>query len=250
MAQQGETSFAEKLQLLLERFLHPEGRPWRGSEIETRTDNFISQQYFSQLLNGARPRPGLRHLAAIADVMGFPFDLWLHEPSQWSRVLEDAGQHAQARRRRAASAAAVARKVNFLVATVPNPRTNRPYTTQELADRSCGRLTTRQVEALLDGDAHGLTYDQFLALSGIFDVAFDFFLEPEGRRPPPLLDAEILDALSSDENLLLLHRTRGLSKAHKDMLLLLAEQLEHIESTGSEESAPRLQRGSNEGSLA
>jgi transcriptional regulator with XRE-family HTH domain len=228
MTDQG-AKYARKLALLQKRFPHPEGRPWRGSEMEERTRGFVSQSYFSQLGKGKYKRPGLEPLAAIADVMGFPFELWRAEPEQWPRILREREPEG----RRVARGTALAEKFEILSEAVPNPRTNEPFTDEEIVERSGGRLTDEDLTKVRAGRAGELTYDKILALSDVFDVSFDYWFEDAGGEKP-LLDPEIIEALKSEENHLLLHRTRGLSKAHRNMLLLLAEQLDALEKTGEE----------------
>jgi hypothetical protein len=72
-----------------------------------------------------------------------------------------------------------------------------------------------------------LTYDQILALADVFDVSFDYWFEDAPGTP--VLNADLVEALKEEANVLLLQRTRGLSKAHKNMLLILAEQLQALE---------------------
>lgn len=81
------TSYSQKLRLLLEMFPRSDGRAWRGADIERETDGVVSQSYFSQLRNGKYDNPGLYQLAALADAIRFPFDLWLLEPYQWDDLL-------------------------------------------------------------------------------------------------------------------------------------------------------------------
>lgn len=222
MSEQGE-KVARKLELLLEHFPHPSGRPWRGSEIEAETNGLVSQGYFSSLRNGKFKRPGLEQLAAIADVMGFPFDLWRAEPEQWPGVMEEKRSVG----RRAGDAEVVAEKFEVLCGAVMNPRTNRPFTDAEIVERSQGRLSAGDVAMIRTRRAGELTYDQLLALSDVFDVSFDYWFE--AAPGTPLLNAELVEALKEEANVLLLQRTRGLSRAHKDMLLILAEQLQALE---------------------
>lgn len=224
MTNQGK-KYAEKMRLLLERFPNPKtGQPWKGSEIEEATRSFVSQSYFSQFGKGKYKRPGLEYLAAIADVMGFPFELWRAEPEQWPRILHEK----KAVGRRVGNGAVVAEKFQVLRRAVLNPRTHEPFTDGEIVGRSLGRLAFEDLAKIRGGDAGDLTYDKVLALSDVFDVSFEYWLEDVGDGGP-LLDPEILEALKSEETHRLLHRTRGLSKAHKNMLLILAEQLDALE---------------------
>lgn len=226
MEHQGQ-GFARKLELLLAQFPHPEGRPWRGTEIEVETKGLVSQQYFSMLRTGKLRRPGLEQLAAVADVMGFPFELWRAEPEQWSRILDERST----RDRQFQNGKELARKFEVVRSAIMNPRTNQPFTDEEIVRRSNGLLTLDDVRAIQSGKGGALTYDQILALSDVFDVSFEYWTEPiEGDKP--LLDAETLEALRSESSQLLLHRSRNLSKAHKNMLLIIAEQLAKAEQEG------------------
>jgi hypothetical protein len=68
------------------------------------------------------------------------------------------------------------------------------------------------------------TVEQVLALSEAFDVDPAYWFR-RGKNKP-LVNQEIVEALRNEDNRLLLHRSLGLSKDQKDMLLVLMEQLE------------------------
>ena len=217
--------FAEKLELLLTMFPRPDGRSWRGSEIASATDGLVSQSYFSQLRNGKYRRPGWEQLAAIADVMGFPFELWRLDPEQWHDIL-GGEQHGE---RDVGDGQELAEKLRALVSAVFNPRTGKPYSDQEIAQFSDGRLSEAEVRGLRTGTVGQVTYDQLLALSDVFEVSLEYWRSPTKQGTPPVLDAELMDLLQDEDTKLLMNRTRHLSKSRKNMLLILAEQLQQEE---------------------
>ena len=85
-------------------------------------------------------------------------------------------------------------------------------------------MSEAELEALRSGTLDNPTVEQVLTLSEAFDVDPAYWFR-RGKNKP-LVDQWIVGAQRNEDNRLLLHRSLGLSKDQKDMLLLLMEQLE------------------------
>jgi transcriptional regulator with XRE-family HTH domain len=222
--------YARKLELLLALFLRPDGRTWRGSDIESATDGAVTQSYFSQLKRGRWQRPGLEPLAEIADVMNFPFDLWRTDPERWPAILNrqsDGDWYL-------GTSEDIAAKFNGISRSVRKPDGN-PYSDEEIALNSEGRISAEEVNEIRHARARQVTYDQILVLSDVFQVDFDYWKKP-GGNDAPIFDDELLELMEDADNQLLMQRTRNLSKAHKDMLLILAEQMQRTQLSSGQDS--------------
>lgn len=230
----GATTFADKFELALSLFPHPDRagvsdakrRRWKGTEISAATGSKISPSYLSGLKSGRIQRPGLEQLNLISTAMNFPFDLWLADIDQWDAILE--------RWRRGDSALPgdaadrLAGRINQLFAAFPNKSTNEPYTNQAVADASGGTLTENDLVQLRNGTAPDPSRAQLLALSNFFDVEYAYWLRPDGREGP--VSEELLAKLRDDEKAMLLtQKAVDLDEKNKDLLLLLAEQLDSRE---------------------
>jgi transcriptional regulator with XRE-family HTH domain len=184
--------------------------------MQEATGGFVNASYFSNLLNGRIKQPGLDKLKAIAEAMDFPPQLWLEEPERWGRSPAPA----QSSR---SSEASLSKLLNNLFESMPDERTGRPLSEAEIARRSAGRLTTQEIRDMRAGNVTNPTMEQLLALSAAFDVDPSYWLRRGTKQP--LVDQRTVEALRDRENRLLLHRSLDLSKDHKDMLLILMEQL-------------------------
>ena len=201
---------------LLETYPHPAGGKWSGPRMQEATGGFVNAAYFSNLLAGRIKQPGLDKLKAIAEVMGFPPQLWLEEPEWWGeRGHEPEG---------APPGTALEDLLNNLFASVVDERTGEPLPNAEVSRRTAGKVSEAEIEAMRSGTLDNPTVEQVLALSEAFDVDPAYWFR-RGKNKP-LVNQEIVEALRNEDNRLLLHRSLGLSKDQKDMLLVLMEQLE------------------------
>lgn len=227
-AREQGSRFGKKLELLLEWFPHPEGRPWRGSEIAEASGGRISQPYFSSLRKGRFRRPGAEQLKAIADVMGFPLELWHAEPEQWPRILESrsqaivgSGRHSEDR--------PIKETLKHIRAKVTSPVTGEPFTDAEIAERSHGRLSTEEVANIASGFEEDPGYTKILALSDVFNVDADYWhagADGDGQ----IIDGELLEILTQQGGREVLRRWFRLSETHQSMLLNMLDNMERIES--------------------
>src|SRR5215217_3454527 len=70
---------AQKFEILLEMFRHPDGRRWSGQEIDEATGGVVTRSYVTNLRKGRIESPGYEKMRAIAKAMGFPPELWFEE---------------------------------------------------------------------------------------------------------------------------------------------------------------------------
>lgn len=199
---------------LLETYPHPEGGKWTGPRMQEATGGFVNAAYFSNLLAGRIKQPGLDKLKAIAETMGFPPQLWLEEPDRWGGHEPEGSS----------PGTALKDLLNNLFASVVDERTGEPLTNAEVSRRTAGKVSEAELEAMRSGTLDNPTVEQVLTLSEAFDVDPAYWFR-RGKNKP-LVDQEIVEALRNEDNRLLLHRSLGLSKDQKDMLLVLMEQLE------------------------
>ena len=193
---------------------HPEGGRWTGPQMQRATSGFVNAAYFSNLLSGRIKQPGLDKLKAIADAMGFPPQLWLEETDRLG--LPDVSE-------RALAGASMKELLDNLLESIIDTQTGEPVTDAEISRRTSGRVTVEDLDSIRSGTLENLTVEQVIALSDAFDVDPAYWL---GRgRQKPLVDREVIEALKSEENRLLLHRSLRLSADQKNMLLVLMEQL-------------------------
>lgn len=203
---------------LLEAYPHPEGGRWNGPRMEEATAGFVNASYFSNLLNDRMKQPGLDKLKAIADAMGFPPHLWLQDPDTRGRPGEIGPLASADENLRFQDL------VNNLFASMPDERSGEPLTNAEVARRTAGKVTERDLELMRSGELDNPHLEQVLAISRAFDVDPAYWFRRGTTKP--LVDEEVVEALRTEENRLLLHRSLRLSKDQKDMLLVLMEQLQ------------------------
>lgn len=184
--------------------------------MQEATGNFVNAAYFSNLLAGRIKQPGLDKLKAIAEVMGFPTQLWLEDPHRWGELGHEPESSPPGR--------ALKDLLNNLFASVVDERTGEPLTNAAVSRRPAGKVGEDELEAMRSGTLDNPTVEQVLALSEAFDVDPAYWFR-RGKNKP-LVDQEIVEALRNEDNRLLLHRSLGLSKDQKNMLLVLMEQLD------------------------
>lgn len=236
-----QTDQAEKFERLLERFPHPERvdaptpqqRAWRMSEIERATGGEVSSSWLSAFRRRKTKKPGMRMLDLIAQVMGFPFELWLTESGQWERILRERGAgyaaggavgHAVEVSEQG-SVPPLSELLEALIATITNRRTGNPFTNAEIAERSVGRLTEQDVADMRSGELDNPLRSQLLALCDVFGVNPSYWLVG-GTYPSVGSDDlhELWQARHSSSKLL--QKSLNLDEDQVDLLLLMADQLQ------------------------
>lgn len=190
--------------------------------MQEATGGFVNAAYFSNLLSGRIKQPGLDKLKAIAETMGFPPQLWLEEPDRWGRQGSEPGDPLPG--------ATFAKLLNNLFASVVDERTGEAFTNASISRLTAGKVSEAELESMRSGELDNPTVEQVLSLSDAFDVDPAYWFRRGENKP--LVDQEIVEALRNEDNRLLLHRSLGLTKGQKDMLLVLMEQLEKRDEEG------------------
>ncbi len=210
--------FDERFKRLLKRYRKPDGSEWTPAEIRDATNGFVNLSYISNLQAGRIRKPGMDKLKAMAEAMGFPWQLWLEDPDDWEKLAE----------KQAGDRRSMADLLNHLFAVVENFRTGRSYTTKEVAQLSRGKLTLEQVEDMRRGGLENPTLEQVLALSDVFgvDPGYWFSSPSDAAR----IDRKTLEALRDVNAQLILKKSLGVSEKDRSMILLLIERLQQ-EST-------------------
>lgn len=211
--------YAQMFARFLETYPYPAGGKWTGPRMQRATGGFVNSAYFSNLLAGRIKQPGLDKLKAISEAMGFPTQLWLDGPDGWG---EFPGQSQDL-----PPEAVLKDLLNNLFASITDERTGELLTNAEVSRRSVGKLSEVELEAMRSGELDNPTVEQVLALSEAFDVDPAYWFRRGEKKP--LVDREVVEALRNENNRLLLHRSLGLSREQKDMLLVMMEQLERRE---------------------
>lgn len=214
-----DLKYAQMFTRLLDTYPHPAGGKWTGPRMQDATGGFVNAAYFSNLQAGRIKQPGLDKLKAIAETMGFPPQLWLEEPDRWDRLGDELES--------SPPGTALKDLLNNLFASVVDERTGEPLTNADVSRRTAGKISEAEMEVMRSGALDNPKIEQVLALSKAFDVDPAYWFR-RGKHQP-LVDQEIVEALRDEENRLLLHRSLGLSRDQKDMLLVLMEQLQNRE---------------------
>lgn len=240
MNDQQHTSYAEKFELLLERFPHPERqyhedpeqRKWKMFEIRDETRGEISVAYLSALRKGKNKRPGMKYLDLIANVMDFPIELWLSEPSQWPTVSEKGDQLAGSHVPNIDDTdvnESYAGLLNHLFSSVINRKTGHTFTEGEIAQRTGEVLTESDIAALRNGSFNRPSRVELIALSNAFSVSVNYWFS--GAERDLVSDhriQELMQNVQGDERRLeALNKTFGASNRQVEILLSLLEEWEH-----------------------
>lgn len=205
--------FDERFRRLLKEYRKPDGSEWTPAEIRDATSGFVNLSYISNLQAGRIRKPGLDKLKAMADAIGFPWQLWLEDPEEWAGISE-----MQANDKRS-----MADLLGHLFKVVENFRAGEPYTAREVAQLSGGKLTEEEVGNMLRGDLENPTLEQVLALSDVFGVDPGYWFSSPSDTAR--LDRRTLDALKDPNAQLILQKSVGVSQEDRGMILLLIERL-------------------------
>ena len=205
---------AQRFELLLEKYRHPDGGRWNGQQLQDATGGVVTRSYVSMMRKGKISNPGFDKLRAIAKAMNFPPELWFEEAdgieNAW-RVEQPAGERG------------IADRLNHLFEAIKNERTGEPYTNAEVARMSLGDLTEEEVGGIRTGTLENPTISQVLALSEAFGVHPSYFLD-RGKEPALLGEREI-NALGDRRARAILNRSLDLSDREKDMVLDMIQHL-------------------------
>ena len=186
---------AKRFGLLLEKFPRGDGELWRPVEIEEATGHEVSGSYVVALKKGKFKRPGLKQLSLISDVVGFPFELWRTEPEFWDEELKkhkvrgslrgplSLPEGTAAPLRRLPAGEDLGKLVDYLFRNRKNPATGEPYTEEEVATNSRGRLSANEVRLMRQGQQKVPPPDlKLVAFSDVFDAPVSHWWSLEGAQ--------------------------------------------------------------------
>ena len=232
--------YSEKFRTMLEMIAHPDGGSWTGAKVAKATDGRVTSSYFTSLRDGAVDVPRADKLEAIAQAMGFPTGLWFKDIDWWrtmhSRWLDgDSGIPSLAHSGSSPeSTAKLAQLVERLFNVRINPETGEPFTSREVAGRSGGALTIREVDELCSGNLKDPTWGQVLALCEVFEVPTAYF---SGYEVPWFPSPALLDAARDRESYVTFTNSRELSDRNRTLLHTISEHLRR-EQGGAAEDRP------------
>jgi transcriptional regulator with XRE-family HTH domain len=176
---------AQKFEILLEMYPHPDGRKWSGQEIDEATGGVVTRSYVTNLRKGRIENPGYAKLAAMAKAMGFAPQVWFEDGlGEWRSI----GQ--------AEEMSGVAGRLEHLFEVVRNPKTGEPYTNAEVARVTLGDLSEEDVERIRTGAVGDPSVGQVAALASVFGVEPSYLLD---RGELSLLDEELVQALRDED---------------------------------------------------
>lgn len=210
--------FGDTFIRLLDVYRKPDGSRWTMAEIEQSTGGFLKGSYLTNLKAGRIRQPGLDRLRAIANIMGFPVELWLQRQDLW----EITG--AKTKRDQTFGPGTLAKNLNLLFDVLTNERTGKPYSEEDVAAASDGELTEQDVRAVREGHIEDLRGAQYLALSKVFGIDINYWYQGTGSYGN--LSEEDLRALEDAKTHTILNKVYGSPERQKDVILHLLEQME------------------------
>ena len=195
---------------LLEVYRKPDGSRWSHAQIERATKGFVRANYLTGLAHGRIRQPGTHRLQAVAQVMGFPYELWFKKDSP-----SEVSGESQPR--------TLAARMSQLFDKRRNPTTGEPFTNAEVADLTFGTISAERIAASRVGEITDLEGAQYTALSDVFGVDVSYWYTNADDLPP--LDAGWLAAARTEKGRAVLDKFHRTSESQKDMILLLLDQL-------------------------
>jgi transcriptional regulator with XRE-family HTH domain len=210
---------AQKFEVLLNEYRHPDGHRWTGQDLYDATGGVVTRSYVTNLRKGRIQNPGYEKLRAIAKAMGFPPEIWFEEiidpgVSQLSRV---------------GGGANLSVRTNALFETIEDPRTGEPYSNAEVARMSLGRLTEKAIEDIRTGRESNPPVEQISALADVFAIHPYYFLT--SGKSSLVLDEKVLTALADETTKAILLKVMGLSRSERNTILGIVQQFESVVDT-------------------
>lgn len=212
---------AERFEVLLAAYPHPDGRTWSGQEIDAATGGVVTRSYVTNLRKGRIENPGYEKLRAIAKALGFPPELWFDEDLRWD---------SQTRAGPGGERSGIAEKVAHLMEKPGDGATDKSYTDADVARLSFGDLSEKNVEAIRTGALTDPSVDQITALADVFGVHPSYFLDRV--RSSPLLDQEAMDILRDETVSAIAHKSLKLPGRERQMILNIIRQFEDLQEGG------------------
>jgi transcriptional regulator with XRE-family HTH domain len=201
---------AQKFEILLEMYRHPDGRRWSGQEIDEATGGVVTRSYVTNLRKGRIESPGYEKMRAIAKAMEFPPELWFEE-----HLGSEGGSPAQPEGR------GIPARVEHLFEVVKNPKTGESYTNAEVARMSAGEIT-EEVEGIRTGKIADTTVGLVAALAAVFGVPPSYLMD-RGTETE-VLDEEALKALADRTVSAILKESARLPEREKRIVLGIVRQ--------------------------
>jgi transcriptional regulator with XRE-family HTH domain len=201
---------AQKFEILLEMYRHPDGRRWSGQEIDEATGGVVTRSYVTNLRKGRIESPGYEKMRAIAKAMDFPPELWFEE-----HLGSEGGSPAQPEGR------GIPARVEHLFEVVKNPKTGESYTNAEVARMSAGEIT-EEVEGIRTGKIADTTVGLVAALAAVFGVPPSYLMD-RGTETE-VLDEEALKALADRTVSAILKESARLPEREKRIVLGIVRQ--------------------------
>lgn len=217
MARPGEV-WARKFEGILRANPRPDGRIWRGVDFDRATNGYINGSYVTALRKGRIEEPGLNKLRRISEVMGFPFQSWFEsldaEPRSSAGATADIGRP---------EGDSISVRLDYLFDAIPNDKTGEPFTEEDVARLSLGRLSEGDVRGMRSGAMTNPSREMLLALCDVFDVDLSYWDERADQAE--LLDPHTLRALRDKESLAILHKSYGLPEEDKSLIMTVLDEL-------------------------
>ena len=167
----------------------------------------------TNLRKGGIENPGYEKMRALAKAMGFAPEAWFEDAT---------GDGARADR---ADGQDLSGRVGHLFGAVRHPRTGEPYTNAEVARMSAGGLTEEEVEGIRTGAIPDPTVGQVVALAAVFGVEPSYLV---GRKEPPSLDAELMDAMRDAATREITREALRLPEREKEIVLGIVRQFREV----------------------
>ncbi len=214
---------AERFEMLLAAYPHPDGRAWSGQDIDAATGGVVTRSYVTNLRKHRITNPGYEKLRAIAKAIGFPPELWFNEdlpsePSAW------VGQDQER--------ATISEKFAHLVDVLGNESDSKSYTDADVARLSFGGLSEEDARAIRTGALTDPSVDQITALADVFGVQPSYFLN--GAKTAPLLDDEAMEIFRDETVSAIAHKSLHLPGREKEMILGIIRQFENSRDGANE----------------
>ncbi|MDQ3658640.1 MAG: hypothetical protein M3338_03070 [Actinomycetota bacterium] len=208
---------AERFEVLLASYPHPDGRAWSGQEIDAATDGVVTRSYITNLRKGRIENPGYEKLRVIAKALGFPPELWFEEGLQRGTLAR-----AEPDREREG----VSEKVSHLMDVQGTEMAGRAYTDADVARLSFGDLSEQDVADIRTGKVSDPSVDQVTALADVFGVHPSYFLNR--TKGPPLIDQEAMEILQDETVSAIAHKSLRLPGRERQMILNIIRQFEDL----------------------
>jgi transcriptional regulator with XRE-family HTH domain len=208
---------AQRFELLLEAYRHPDGRRWSGQEIDDAIGGVVTRSYITNLRKGRIQNPGYEKLRAIAKIMGFSPELWFEEGESLPKgalVVSSNGRED------------IAEKTNRLFDKIRDEKTGEPYTNAEVTRMSLSALTEEEVEGIRNGTIPNPSVDKVVALADVFGVHPWYFFD--NNEKAPLIDQEAMEILRDETVSAIAHKSLHLSGRERQMILGIIRQFEDM----------------------